>query len=155
MSAQLIDRFYTAFANKDSDAMARCYAPDATFSDPVFTDLRGSQVPAMWRMLCERGADLVVTHKDIVCDEVSGSAHWDARYAFSQTGRKVHNSIDARFTFDNGRIATHVDRFDLWRWTRMALGLPGVVLGWSPLVQNKVRAQAAKGLALYMKRHRL
>ncbi|MBI1944749.1 MAG: nuclear transport factor 2 family protein [Deltaproteobacteria bacterium] len=155
MSAQLIERFYTAFANKDADAMAQCYAPDATFSDPVFRDLRGTQVTAMWKMLCARGADLVVTHRDVVSDGAVGSAHWDARYTFSQTGRKVHNAIDARFTFANGLIATHVDQFDLWRWTRMALGLPGVLLGWSPLVQNKVRAEASKGLTLYVKRHRL
>lgn len=155
MSTELIDRFYSSFARKDSAAMATCYAPDATFSDPVFGALAGAQVPAMWRMLCERGADLAVTHRDVHSDGASGRAHWEARYTFTQTGRLVHNVIEARFTFKDGKIATHVDDFDLWRWTRMALGTPGLVLGWSPLVQNKVRAQASKGLELYMKRHRL
>jgi hypothetical protein len=28
----------------------------------------------------------------------------------------------------------------------MALGGPGVLLGWSPFLQNQVRAQAKKGL---------
>lgn len=155
MTAQLIDRFYTALANKDADGMAPCYRPDATFSDPVFTDLRGRQVTAMWRMLCARGADLVVTHGDVVSDGATGSARWQARYTFAQTGRPVHNEIEARFTFVDGNIATHIDRFSLWRWTRMALGMRGALLGWSPLVQDKVRAQAMKGLELYMKRHRL
>lgn len=155
MSAALIDELYTAFARKDAAAMGACYAPDAHFSDPVFRDLRGAQVPAMWRMLCERGADLVVTHGEVHADDGIGSARWQATYTFSQTGRKVHNTIQARFTFKDGKIATHVDDFSLWRWTRMALGMPGVLLGWSPMVQNKVRAQAMKGLGLFMKRHRL
>lgn len=155
VSAALIDRFYSSFARRDAADMAACYAPDASFSDPVFRELRGAQVPAMWRMLCERGTDLVVTHRDVASDGVTGSAHWEATYTFSQTGRKVHNLIDARFTFKDGLIATHVDTFGLWRWTRLALGAPGLFLGWSPLVQNKVRDQAMKGLALFMKRHRL
>lgn len=155
MSTQLIEQLYGSFARRDADGMAACYAPDATFSDPVFRDLRGAQVPAMWRMLCERGQDLAITYRDVEGDDAVGRAHWDATYTFSQTGRKVMNSIDARFTFQGGRIATHVDAFDLWRWTRMALGAPGLLLGWSPLVQDKVRAQAMKGLQLYMKRHRL
>src|SRR5436190_2219712 len=39
----LIQRFYAAFAARDGAAMAACYAPDATFSDPVFTDLKGEE----------------------------------------------------------------------------------------------------------------
>lgn len=155
MSTELIDQFYKSFAAKDAAGMAACYAPDATFSDPVFRGLTGAQVPAMWRMLCERGADLQVVHSDVKSDGATGSAHWEATYTFSQTGRKVHNVIDARFTFKDGKIAAHEDSFNFWRWTRMALGVPGVLLGWSPIVQNKVRDQAMKGLGLFMKRHRL
>jgi hypothetical protein len=31
----------------------------------------------------------------------------------------------------------------------MALGPPGILLGWSPMVQNKVRGQAAAALKSY------
>lgn len=155
MSAALIDELYSAFARKDAAAMGACYAADATFSDPVFRGLRGAQVPAMWRMLCGRGADLVVTHGDVHAEGAAGSARWDATYTFAQTGRRVHNQIRARFTFNGGKIASHVDEFSLWRWTRMALGARGLLLGWSPPVQTKVREQAMRGLELYMKRHRL
>ena len=48
-----------------------------------------------------------------------------------------------------GLVRRHPDRFDLWRWSRMALGMPGVLLGWSPLIRNKVRKQAADGLAAF------
>ncbi len=57
--------------------------------------------------------------------------------------------IHAEFRFRDGRILAHVDDFDLWRWSRQALGLPGVLLGWSPLLRSKVRSQAAAQLARF------
>ena len=149
MSKALIEEFYTAFSKRDGEAMSACYHPKAHFSDPVFPDLRGDEVGKMWRMLCKRGKDLEIEFRDVAADGDEGQAHWDATYTFSATGRKVFNQIDATFTFEDGKIKRHVDSFDLWKWTRMALGLPGVVLGWSPMVQNKVRKTAAAGLAAF------
>lgn len=57
---ELIQRWYSAFARYDGDAMAACYAPGARFSDPVFTDLCGEEPAAMWRTLVGRAEDLVV-----------------------------------------------------------------------------------------------
>jgi len=145
-NAKLIDRFYTAFARRDAEAMAACYAPDAHFNDPVFEDLHGDEVKAMWRMLCERGTDLEVVHSAVEADDERGSAHWDADYTFGPTGRRVHNEIDASFRFRDGLIADHADSFDLWRWARQALGPVGLLAGWSPPVQGKIRAQARAGL---------
>jgi ketosteroid isomerase-like protein len=149
-NAALIDRFYTAFAARDHEAMAACYAPDPSFSDPVFQDLRGPEVTAMWRMLCERGTDLDLSHSNVEADAERGSAHWDADYTFSATGRRVHNSIDANFRFRDGLISEHTDRFDLWAWSRQALGPVGVLLGWSPPVQGKIRSQARENLEKFM-----
>ena len=150
-NAALLDSFYSAFSKRDGDAMAACYHPEARFSDPVFPDLRGEDIGRMWKMLCERGKDLTLEYSGIEAGDTSGVAHWEADYTFSTTGRKVHNIIDARFTFTDGLIATHQDDFGFWRWSRQALGAPGLLLGWTPIVQNKVRAEAAKGLAQYKK----
>jgi hypothetical protein len=79
-------------------------------------------------------------------DEVAGRAHWEARYSFGATGRKVLNRVDARFEFRNGLIVRHIDAFDFARWARQALGLPGLLLGWSGLMRGQVRAKAARGL---------
>ncbi|MEZ4223367.1 MAG: nuclear transport factor 2 family protein [Polyangiaceae bacterium] len=149
-SEALIEKLYHSLGARDGDGMAQCYAPDATFSDPVFPALRGPEVGAMWRMLCERATDIRVEASAIGADDQAGSAHWEAWYTFSQTGRKVHNVIDARYTFRDGVIVTHVDQFDLWRWSRQALGPVGTLLGWSPLVRNKVRGQAQKNLARFL-----
>ena len=148
-NAELIERFYAAFARRDGAAMAACYTPDVVFYDPVFQGLEGRQPGAMWRMLTQRGKDLEVRLLDHAADGETGTAHWTADYTFS-TGRKVHNDVHARFLFRDGLISDHRDSFDLWAWTRQALGVPGVLLGWSPLIQNTVRRKARAGLDAFM-----
>ena len=153
---QSIDNFYSAFARLDAGAMAQCYADDASFEDEVFS-LRGRrEVGGMWRMLCQAtqaaGADVwKLQFRDAQADDSSGGAHWDAHYRFSGTGRIVDNSIDARFLFNpQGDIASHRDSFDFWRWARQALGAPGYLLGWTPLLRGKVRAQATANLRKFL-----
>jgi ketosteroid isomerase-like protein len=145
-NTELIDRFYGAFGVRDHQTMASCYVADARFSDPVFQDLRGDEVRAMWRMLCERGIDLELAHSGVEADGERGSAHWEADYTFSATGRRVHNVIEASFRFRDGLIAEHRDEFDLWRWARQALGPVGAVLGWAPPLQSRIRGQARENL---------
>jgi hypothetical protein len=153
---QTLVRFYGAFAELDPERMAPCYAEDVAFDDEVFS-LRGkTQVMGMWRMLCaatkDKGADVwQLRYRDVKADDAHGAAHWDAHYRFSATGRIVDNSIDAQFEFGpDGRIVQHRDRFDFWRWSRQALGAPGLVLGWTPMLRGKIRAKAAENLRRYM-----
>ena len=152
MSRATVEKLYAAFAKLDADTMAACYAPDAIFDDEAFS-LRGrEQVGGMWAMLCDavktKGRDVwKIEYRDIT----ERSAHWEATYRFSATGRMVHNVIDAEFEFDAaGLIKRHRDRFDFWRWARQALGAPGLLLGWSPFLRAKVRAQAAKNLDRFL-----
>ena len=145
-NAALVHRFYQAFAARDADAMGACYTPDVVFEDPAFGELHGDEARGMWRMLCARAKDLRITPSDIVADEHRGHAHWEAIYTFTQTGRRVHNRIDANFEFRDGLIAVHRDVFDFWAWSRQALGLPGALLGWTGFLQAKVRARARAGL---------
>ena len=149
-NAELITGFYEAFARLDGAAMAACYAPDATFSDPVFPDLRGPRVGGMWRMLTANAREFSLVFDGVEADDSQGRAHWVATYTFSGTGRRVVNDIQARFTFRDGQIATHQDTFDLWKWTRQALGPVGWVAGWTPMVQGKVRSQADRGLTKFL-----
>ena len=75
----LIARFYDALGRRDAAAMAACYAPDATFTDPVFGRLDAAGAAAMWRMLCARGKDLRVEASGIQADAERGRAHWRRR----------------------------------------------------------------------------
>jgi ketosteroid isomerase-like protein len=149
-NAALIDRFYAAFARKDGEAMAACYHPEIRFSDPVFPNLAGPEAGGMWRMLTSRATDLRVEHSAVQADDQTGSAHWEAWYTFATTGRPVHNIIDARFRFRDGLIVEHTDTFDFWRWSRQALGLPGVLLGWTPIIRGKVQGTAGGQLKKFV-----
>lgn len=149
--AQLVDSLYAAFKRRDADAMVACYAPDATFRDPIF-ELAGHDVADMWRMFCERGGDLTLTWRDVRADDAAGAAHWEPRYTFSVTGRAVHNVIDSRFTFRDGKIAAQEDSFSLWRWSRMALGPKGAALGWAPFVKKAIRREARRNFDLWRAR---
>ena len=152
MSRATIGRFYAAFAKLDGEAMQACYAEDAQFDDEAFS-LRGArEVGGMWRMLCDatkaNGRD---AWRLEVSDITDTGAHWEAHYRFSATGRLVHNIIDAEIDCGpDGLIRRHRDRFNFWRWSRQALGTPGLLLGWSPFLRNKVRATAAGNLAKYL-----
>ena len=152
-NAALIDRFYSAFARRDVESMLACYASDVSFHDPVFGELDGRKTRAMWRMLNARATDLAIEHGNVAATPREGSAHWEARYIYSATGRRVHNRIDASFEFRGGRIHRHVDRFSLWRWSAMALGAKGALLGWLPPVRAAIRARAAEALDAYLAAH--
>jgi hypothetical protein len=156
-NAELLKKFYSAFANLDAETMASCYHENAEFQDPAFSLHGKKEVAGMWIMLCttvkEKGRDVwKLDFSDIAADDLNGEAHWEPYYRFSATGRIVHNVIDARFIFKDGLIISHHDYFSFWRWSRKALGPIGVVLGWTPFLKNKVRSQAAANLAAFMAR---
>lgn len=130
--------------------MAACYAPDARFSDPVFVDLEGREPGAMWRMLTGRADDLKVELVEHQADGDRGSARWIAHYTFTQTGRSVTNDVRAAFRFAQGLIAEHRDEFDFHSWSRQALGTPGLLLGWTPMLRSSVRRRARAGLDEFM-----
>src|SRR5205823_11650133 len=114
-NTELIERFSAASARHDGDEMAACYAPDARFSDPVFTDLRDEEPGAMWRMLTGRATALTVKLEEHEAGDERGSAHWLADYTF-RTGRRVHNDVRADFRFEDGLIAEHHDQFSFHAW---------------------------------------
>lgn len=146
--AQLITTLYRAFQQLDYQTMADCYHPEARFHDEAFT-LEGQQVAAMWQMLSERAQNMTL---EFSVYEINGkvTARWEPRYTFSQTGRRVHNIITAEFEFKDGKIITHTDRFNFWRWSYQALGFPGLLLGWTPFLRQKVSRMAMGSLNDFM-----
>jgi hypothetical protein len=130
--------------------MAGCYAPQAVFSDPAFGELQGADVGGMWRMLCSRAERLDVELVERSADEGTGTARWIARYPFTATGREVENDVRSRFRFDGGVIAEQHDSFSFHRWSSQALGLPGRLLGWTPVLRAVVQRRARGDLAKFM-----
>jgi ketosteroid isomerase-like protein len=151
-----INKLYDAFSRLDAAGMAECYAPDVRFRDEAFKLVGRDEVMGMWAMLIDavqkKGrADWQLTWSQVALEGQSATARWEARYRFSATGRLVHNVIDAHFTLDGrGLILNHHDQFDFWRWSRQALGAPGVLLGWTPFLRKQVRAKARNQLDRYL-----
>ena len=152
-NAQLIHDFYNGFKRLDWQAMNACYDQNIQFSDAVFTELEAEQVAAMWHMLCDKAEDFELSFSQVQADDTHGSARWQATYTFSRTGRRVHNVIFAEFQFADGKIVRHSDHFSFWRWSSMALGAPGSLLGWSGFFRRKVQQQALNGLKRFMRRN--
>jgi limonene-1,2-epoxide hydrolase len=150
---ETLERFYAAFGRADGDAMAACYTPNARFSDPVYPELTGAEVGAMWRMLTGRAQELSVEVRALQADEDKGSATWMARYLFGPDRRPVANLVSSTFELSEGLIAAERDVFDFHGWSAMALGPKGRLLGWTPFVRKAVRAQAAEGLRTYIATH--
>lgn len=149
---EIIEKFYTAFTAQDPEAMVACYHKDIHFEDPAFGVLKGKRAGMMWRMLCgsQKGKEFKVTFSDITYNEEKGTAHWEAHYAFSATGRKVHNKIDAAFEFKDGKIIKHIDSFSLRKWAAQALGFKGALLGGTSFFKNKLQAQTKKALDVFI-----
>lgn len=147
---QLINKFYTAFQQKDYATMQACYADNATFTDPVFENLNVTEVRAMWEMLITRGKDLQLEFKNVEADDTTGSAEWIATYTFSASGHKVVNKIKANFVFENGKIVEHKDDFDFYAWAKQALGFKGLLLGRTSFLHNKVKLGAKSNLMKFM-----
>lgn len=146
----LIEKFYTAFKNKDYKSMQACYADNATFSDAIFKDLNAAQTKAMWQMLLTKSKDIRVVFSAVTADKYTGTVHWDAYYTFTSTDKKVVNKVDAKFEFENGKIVKHTDNFNFYAWAKQALGLSGLLLGWTSFMKNKIQTTAQNNLAKFM-----
>ena len=137
----LIEKFYRSFSDLDADKMLECYHPEIVFEDPAFGILKEDRARNMWKMLCksQKGKDFRISFSDVTFDGKTGSAKWEAHYTFSQTGRKVHNEIFAVFEFRDGLIIKHTDSFDLYKWSKQAMGLKGVLLGKTSFFKSKLQ----------------
>ena len=56
------------------------------------------------------------------------------------------NDIQAQFRFKDGLIQEHRDEFSFHNWSKQALGPPGLLLGWTPILRNATRKRARAGL---------
>lgn len=150
-NAAVLEQFYSSFKKGDAMNMSACYHNSVTFTDPAFGTLSGKEVGAMWSMLLSRkGSGLQIDYFDIASADDSGQARWIATYKYGPRKRPVLNKVHSRFKFRDGKIIEQVDDFNLWTWSRQALGPAGFLLGWTPFLRNKVREMARKALTKYM-----
>ena len=145
----IIQDFYEAFEQLDAERMVEWYHNDVTFEDPAFGVLKGETAKNMWRMLCssQQGKDFTVVTSNIEYNETHGKARWEAYYTFGKKERKVHNVINAEFQFKDGKIINHVDKFNLYKWAKKALGFKGFLVGWTAYFERKLNQKTQKQLS--------
>jgi ketosteroid isomerase-like protein len=150
-NAEIINRFYTAFQQKDYQGMNACYSEDIVFSDPAFGLLRGEEARYMWEMLCKNAKDFSLTFSAIeLLDDEYATCKWTASYTFSQTGRKVVNHIKAFMKLKDGKIIEHSDAFSLTKWAGQALGWKGQVFGWMGWMKRAIQKKARRNLVKFI-----
>ena len=152
MSDALLRKYFDAFARLDGETMASCYHASASFSDPVFPDLRGERVGWRWRMLARGARDMQLTWDVLFADERKAQVRWQARYRLADGGRAVTNEVLSTLALWDETIVRQVDEFDFWRWSRSSLGLAGLALGWMPAVRAAAQREALAQLDRYIAR---
>jgi ketosteroid isomerase-like protein len=147
----VITTFFNALKRSDHDTVLNCYHEEGTFSDPVFGPLDPRHSKAMWEMLLTNNDDLEVEYEILEQSENVAVVKWLADYTLRKTKRKVSNPIVSNFVLKDGKIFRQVDDYDLYKWSKMALGSSGTLFGWTSLVQNKIREDVLKTLEFFMK----
>lgn len=151
VNTETIQRFYSAFQQRDHQTMNACYGKEIVFSDPAFGILYDDQVRNMWEMLCHQAKDLTIRFSDIEeLDEEYATCQWVATYTFSKTGKRVENHIKAFMRFREGKIIEHSDAFKLSKWASQALGWKGFLFGWSGFLQRRIQKNAVSSLQHFM-----
>ena len=150
-NADVLNKFYTAFQQLDYQTMNSCYSDDIVFNDPAFGLLRGDEAKAMWEMLCKNARDFSLTFSNIeLLDDEYATCNWVTTYTFSKTGRRVVNNIKAFMRLKDGKIIEHSDGFKLSKWAAQALGLPGILFGWTGFMKRKIQKNARKSLIKFI-----
>lgn len=152
-NADIVNKFYSAFQQKDYATMNSCYSDDIVFSDPAFGMLRGEEAKYMWEMLCKNAKDFSLSFSNIqLLDEEYATCNWTANYTFSKTGNKVVNNIKAYMRIKDGKIIEHSDAFKLSKWAAQALGFKGFLLGRTGFMQKKIQQNARKSLIAFIEK---
>lgn len=150
---EIIKKFYTSFSKGNVKGMLECYHKDIVFQDPVFGKLKGERAVKMWEMLLsQKKEDTKINFDNIQATTKNGKANWVAEYIYGDKKRRVVNRVSANFKFKDGKIIEHFDTFDLWEWTKQALGITGFLIGWTPYMKNKIQLTTNKRLNEFMKK---
>ncbi|WP_107040008.1 nuclear transport factor 2 family protein [Brumimicrobium mesophilum] len=152
-NSELIEKFYTSFSKGNYKGMIECYDDNVVFKDPAFGELKGERAKKMWEMLLSsKTSGIKISFNNVQVTSENGKANWTAKYVYGKSKRKVVNEVSAAFKFKDGKIIEHIDTFDLWKWTKQAMGIPGYLLGWSPFLKNKIQATTKKKLDQFIEK---
>ena len=102
------------------------------------------------RLLSRSDGNIKIHFSIVDVNDQQGKVEWVAEYFYGKKKRKVVNKVSSTLLIDDGKIIQHTDSFDLWSWTRQALGLPGYLLGWTSFMRNKIQGMTKVRLDEYL-----
>ena len=144
-----IHRFFTAYQNKEYTTMQNCYSEDAVYNNPIYGLNDTEHVKAMWEMICKTNKEESLHFENIeLLDHEYATCDWSLVYYY--TNRRINNKIKSYLRLENGLIIEHTDAFDLYKWTRMAFGLTGSLIGWSNFFQKRIQKSTRKKLSEFI-----
>lgn len=149
----LLHQFYGSFSRGEAEGMISCYHDNINFKDPAFGELHGEKAKSMWRMLLSQRRKIKIDYEILEVSSKSACVEWKANYKYGPNKRKVHNHVMAYFKFEDGKIIKHRDRFNLWNWSKQALGITGYLLGWSGYLKSKIQARTNHLLEDYIQKN--
>ncbi|WP_034924172.1 nuclear transport factor 2 family protein [Gillisia sp. CAL575] len=151
MHKELIQKFYNSFSDGNAKGMIACYHKDIIFQDPAFGILRGKRAKDMWEMLLSnKDSNASINYEILEVDDKRAKIFWKAEYKYGPKRRAVVNEVTANFIFKDGKILKHIDDFNLWAWSKQALGASGYLLGWSSYMKHQIQKKTEGLLSTYI-----
>lgn len=154
-NSEIIHNFYQSFSEGNAERMIANYHENIEFKDPAFGTLKGARAKNMWRMLLSRNNDIQISYEILEVTKTSAKVNWTARYNYGPQQRKVINHVTAYINFENAKIIKHTDEFSLWIWSRQALGISGLFLGWTGFMKKKIQQKTSHLLENYISKNKV
>ena len=147
-SKEIAIKFYDAFSAANIEVLKQLYDKKLIFNDNIFVNLDYNETISMWSSLLVGNKNMSIKYEIKKYSEKYVEVEWIADYLFTSTNRNVKNIILAKMEIDQGKIINHTDNFDFYKWSQMAFGITGVLIGWTSFFKNKVRTEAYNKLGL-------
>lgn len=143
-SAAVVIRFFESYQKNDWQNMARCYHDKASFSDPIYPDLREESIVYLWfsRLAARRVVDL--QYRVLFADDRKAQVEWSGLSPLH--GKSVQIKGLSTFALWDATIVRQVDEFSFVQWSRQALGWKGWLLGSLRFYQARVQRSARSQL---------
>lgn len=143
-ASAVVNRFFESYQRSDWQSMARCYHDKASFSDPIYPDLREENIVYLWFSRLSKHQSIDLQYRVVFADERKAQVEWTAISPFNGKAVKIEGL--STFALWDETIVRHVDEFSFVKWSRQAQGLKGWLLGGSRFYQARVQRSARSQL---------
>ena len=148
----IVEKFYTAFSNKDYKSIFYSLSENIIYHDPIYGLLEGDVVRWLWQMRCERLHNASFKFWDIeALDHEYMTCQWQIQYFNNASGADVVMKGKAYMRVIDGKITEQSEGYRLSDWLAISHGWMGKLFGWTGYMQRKEKKKFAEMLNRYIK----